>query len=194
MSHFASSALRRIICCNQWALPHGPRAYIFHLWKQRTSPSDTSTAFLCPIKTSHPLLNAISSSLLILFSFLWPGFFPKVNFFLPPLHHVLYPIFPQACFKKWPVLTANSISQIPICLLLLSSIIQIKLSLHLSVTLWIFFAPHVPEVQCLYLMPTDLLSTLLHFLACLKLPHWYVHWKFVIARCYVHKEHTYLED
>lgn len=118
-------------------------------------------------------------------------FFPKVNFFLPPLQHILYPIFPQACFKKWLLLTTDSISQIPICLFLLSSIIQTKLSLHLSVTLWIFFTLHVPEVQCLYLMPTDLLSTLLYFLACLKLPHRYV---VVIARCYVHKEHTYLED
>lgn len=152
------------------------------------------TAFLCPIKTCHPLLNAISSWLFILFSFLWPEFFPKVNFFLPPLHHILYPIFLQACFKKWLVLTANSISQIPICLFLLSSIIQIRLSFHLSVTLWIFFAPHVPEGQCLYSMPTDLLSTLLYFLACLKLPHCYVHWIFAVARCHVHKEHTYLEN
>lgn len=130
-----ASVLYRITCCSQWALPHGPSSYIFHIWKQRTSPSDTPIAFLCPIKTFHPLSNALNSSLLILFSFLWHGFFAKVNFFLPPLHHILYPIFPQACFKKWLVLTANSISQIPVHLFLLSSIIQIRLSLHLSVTL-----------------------------------------------------------
>lgn len=115
---FASSTLSRTTCCSQWPLPQGANAYIFHLWKQRTSPSDTSIAFPCPIKTCCPLLNAVSSSLLLLFSFLWPGFFPKVNFFLPPLHHFLYPIFPQACFKKWLVLTANSVSQIAICLFL----------------------------------------------------------------------------
>lgn len=179
MSNLANSSLWRTTCCSSWSIPQGSKClYLLPLeWSKEQAVHRSSIAFSHCIKTSCPLLNTIRfSSLIWSYFFSLTGIFFKVNFFLSPLPHLLYPISPQACFKKWPVLAVNSISYICICLFLPNSITLIKLSLHLSVTLWIFFTPCVPEVQCLYLMSLFIVYwTPFHTAACLKLPDWYVH-------------------
>lgn len=163
VSCLANGPLRRITGCSQWAIPHGPSTYIFCLWSGAKNKHFTNQILLLLLSILSKLAICIwmqldLHQLYVTISFPLIKNFFKVNFFL-------HPISPQACFKKWTVLTVNSISH---CLFLPRYTIMIKLSLHLSVTPWIFFTSHVPDVQCLYPMPTDLPFTLLCFLACLS--------------------------